>query len=72
MDIKTKYNIGDKVWYMTDNQTKESEITYVYSTNHNTSDIGQITSIDYGLSDRTSSIKESYLFRTKQDLLNSL
>ena len=75
MDIKTKYNIGDSVFFMNDNRVWQ----------------GEIESFDIGFSQRSSgekyitisycvktmfftdfSVAEYKLFSTKEDLLKSL
>ena len=75
MDIKTKYNIGDSVFFMNDNRVWQ----------------GEIESFDIGFSQRSSgekyitisycvktmfftdfSVAENKLFTTKEDLLKSL
>lgn len=72
MNIETKYNLTDKVWYMRDNQIKESEITYIYSTTSNTMAEGQTTWIEYGIAAQSGTLSEKILYPSKQDLLNSL
>lgn len=66
MTIETKFNIGDKVFYKNNtNQIVSSYIdTIVISTNDN-------DGIWYNLTDYASRAEKD-LFRTKQDLLESL
>lgn len=81
MTIETKYNIGDEVWFMADNKVykgivygfscvqachyiKDGEPCCVYTV------VDYIVSIDQG--GHTSKMFDSFLFRTKEELLKSL
>lgn len=79
MTIKTKYNIGDKVWFMYDNTVESDEIHSIrcdiwlngdvserYKTHRQTLDKNNndyIKDISFGI---------EQIFPTKQELLNSL
>lgn len=79
MTIKTKYNIGDEVWFMYDNTVKSDEIHSIrcdiwlngdvserYKTHRQTLDKNNndyIKDISFGI---------EQIFPTKQELLNSL
>jgi len=75
MKIETKYSIGDKVWYMKNNFPLLTRVVRI-----------QVDQIDYrdrligiryrvgilGLEHSESPIPESKIFKTKQELLDSL
>lgn len=67
MTVNTKFNIGDQVWYMSDNRPNESDITgfsiSIDETKHLT--------IEYTLH-FNEKIGEQYLFSTKEELIASL
>jgi hypothetical protein len=72
MDIKTKYNIGEKVWTMKDNRPVEGKISNILI-QIETGDWSHtiLTNISYYIGD-CGYIEEKYVFLTKQDLINSL
>lgn len=69
MTIKTKFNIGDEVWIYIDEVIK-AEITAI--TVYEDCLIYQILTIDRCEGNFHTALKEHELFRTKQELLDSL
>lgn len=75
MNINTKYNVGDKVWLMHDNQVKDALVESIHTT---TTIEGSFTHSStetryYIVSGATRLGKpENQCFRTKQELLESL
>lgn len=72
MIIETKYNIGQEVWFMNENKACSDIITAVHTYVTET-----FLNVTYGFGNtiRTqivSTIKESDLFPTKEELLKSL
>lgn len=67
MDIQTKYDIGDRVWYISSNKATDSDITGVNIT------VGEFekTDIKYILH-YDELLPENKLFETKEKLLKSL
>lgn len=69
MEIKTKYNIGDKVWWIRDNQIKSGSIDFILFKATPT----QPFYLGYGIHNEDfANFKEHELFPTKQELLKSL
>lgn len=66
--VKTKYNIGDKVWYISDNKVQNPDITGVHILVEQTGDI----KVEYILHYESSWVEEEKLFRSKKELLESL
>ena len=76
MEFKTKFNKGDHAWYMNKNKPREViieaiEIFYVATDQdyikYNASDVlNPVTWLDHA------NLYEDMLFKTKEDLLNSL
>ena len=66
--VKTKYNIGDKVWYISDNKVQNPDITGVHILVEQTGDI----KVGYTLHYESSWIEEERLFRSKKELLEAL
>lgn len=72
MTIETKYNIGDKVWFMYDNSVRSAtviKIDVLIEKNKNRTSIHK--TISYGLFDYFK-YPEDKLFPTKKELLKSL
>lgn len=74
MEIKPKFNIGDKVFYLKHNKVQSDRITTIVTR----AESGQI-SIWYGFTEETvwnkfdcANIPEDELFKTKEELLKSL
>jgi len=72
MDIKTRYNIGDEVWFMNKNKACSDIITAVHTYRTET-----IFNITYGFgksihSQIIATMSEQDLFPTKEELLKSL
>lgn len=74
MEIKPKFNIGDKVLYLKDNKIQSDRIVTIVTR----TDTKQ-TSIWYGFTEETvwnkfdfANIREDELFKTKEELLKSL
>ena len=66
--VKTKYNIGDKVWFISDNKVKSLDVTGVSICVES----AEGAKVQYILHFNTSWIDEGKLFKTKQELLESL
>ena len=66
MKVKTKYKIGDEVWYISNNQVKHQKIHGV-----GISVGATVTNIIYTLQGNDK-VEESHLFNTKEELLNTL
>ena len=76
MDIKTKYDIGQSVFYMDNNQVKESIINQIlaevrYRIGYKRKSIIEV-SVSYYLVDSNRLYEERYIFPTKEELLKSL
>lgn len=73
MTIETKYNIGDEVWLIYDNQVKSATIITIgvfVERDMNSQYVGE--SVHYGLFNYHYPFIEDLLFRTKEELLKSL
>ena len=68
MEAKTKYDIGDKVWYINDNRAVRSDITRVIISVESPDRCEVFYSLHFG----DTEIPEGQLFRTKEELLKSL
>ena len=69
MTIETKYNIGDKVWYINWNQEIVNEsVTYIRTSSARGFNY---IDIEYGFGNADWK-KERHLFDTKEELLKSL
>lgn len=66
--MTTKFNIGDKVWLISDNQAVRSDITRIIIS----SDSPESCEVEYSLHYRDTEIPEEQLFSTKEELLKSL
>lgn len=65
--VKTKYDIGNTVWYIRDNKARYAEITgFSISVEANK------TEIKYTLHYDSGKVEESLAFPTKEELLKSL
>ena len=76
MDNKTKYDIGQSVFYMDNNQVKESIINQIlaevrYRIGYKRKSIIEV-SVSYYLVDSNRLNEERYIFPTKEELLKSL
>lgn len=72
MTIETKFNIGDKVWFMNENKVCCDEISAIHL--HLYED-KQLFNYSFGLNDciqKYIQVDEQELFRTKQELLDNL
>jgi len=67
MNIKTKFSPTNKAWLILNNKVKACEIRYIYITITDTS-----IDITYTLFAHLGTTPESRLFKTKQELLDSL
>lgn len=67
MKIKTKYDLGDTVWYMTDNIVQSDVISFIRVE----VDESNEPQVIYQTYSKVLPI-ESYLFSTKKELLDSL
>lgn len=73
MEIKTKYNIGDKVYTLHKNKITKVKIKAVNCALSNTERyIGYATDIVEGLFNSNKVFTEKELFKTKEELLESL
>ena len=71
MDIKTKYDIGQSVFYMDSNRVKEDKIDRIrIDVRYNAEDIK--VRISYSLFTTTKFYIDEELFLTKEELLKSL
>ena len=66
--MTTKFNIGDKVWLISDNQAVKSNITRVIISVESPDNC----EVSYSLHYRDTEIPENQLFLTKEELLKSL
>lgn len=66
MKINSKYSLGDKVWYLSSNEVHRGVITFVKIIVSNDS----LIDCEYSISDI--SFKANELFKTKEELLNTL
>ena len=73
MKIETKFNVGDKVWFMDRNRCFSSQVKgeRVYSVDGEYMRNSKRTEIDYEL-EGYGTHEECNLYRTKQELLDSL
>ena len=69
MTIETKFNIGDEVWFKYLQPTRAEIIAIVV---HKEYFVYHVHSIDLGHNNFMTTITEKELFRTKQELLDSL
>lgn len=67
MTVTTKYNVGDSVWIMSGNRPTQKVI---YKVTIKVTDIINVF-YDFHITDKVSTL-EQYMFRTKEDLINSL
>ena len=65
--VKTKYNIGDKVWYISNNQVQRSDVTGVHICVEPTGNC----KVEYTLHYDWSRAEET-LFGSKEELIESL
>ncbi len=71
MEIKTKYDIGQRVFYMDNNKVKEGTIDRIYiDAQYNAKD--NKVKIYYRLFTTAKFYKDNELFPTKEELLKSL
>ena len=66
--MTTKFNIGDKVWLIIDNQALRSDITRVIISVESPDNY----EVSYSLHYRDTEIPEEQLFSTKEELLKTL
>ena len=67
MQIETKYNINDEVWFINNNKVKNLSIMAIMTFFEKNT-----LTIEYGLNSYIGKFKESDLFATKEDLIKSL
>lgn len=63
MIIKTKYDIGDEVYFFDDDKIKHGEIIGIYTTHEN-----NIKDVDYAIDGVALYFTESQLFKTTKEL----
>ena len=69
MKIETKYDIGQEVWFEYRQPTRGEIIAIIV---HKESFVYHVYSIDLGNNNFMTAITENRIFRTKEELLNSL
>lgn len=77
MEIETKYNIYDKVWYIHEREVIQGTIYKVYASCYVKDEYGNrckevsydVCGVRYIKHER---VEEQFLFRTKEELINSL
>lgn len=69
MQINTKYNIGDKVWWIENNKVHQGNVRSIHFSMYD-SDYGSV--LVYLLAGDVRDFKEDVLFPTKEELLKSL
>jgi hypothetical protein len=67
LKVSTKFDIGDKVWYISDNKVNENDITGVSISVDN----NELVNVDYTLH-FNDKVSENLLFSTKEELIKSL
>ena len=78
MEIKTKYNIGDKVFFIQENAVHQGFIKEiaVYVSNDGYSDIQReyydIKSYEKAIDKEYKKVNQSLIYKTKEELLKSL
>lgn len=65
MEIKTKYNIGDKVWFIHQNKCVSMEVENILMN-------GKDMYVQYTFNNNEIWLSENHLFPTKEELLKSL
>ena len=70
MKIKTKYNIGDKVWFILGSKARQGVILGITFNKVGHELIGYYYNVQIGASH--GSFNEPYLFPTKEELLKNL
>lgn len=68
MKAKTKYNLGEKVWYMAHNRPQCGKIRYIYI---RVNDACQYT-VTYLVLEGMTEFSEDTLYSSKQELLKTL
>lgn len=72
MDIKTKYNIFQEVYFMEDNKVCQGSVSNITASAYS----GNVLSIEYTVSRKNgksrSNMEEKILYGTKKELLTSL
>ena len=71
MDIKTKYEIGQRVFYMDNNKVKEGTIDRIYIDAQYNANYNKVK-ISYRLFTTAKFYEDNELFPTKEELLKSL
>ncbi len=73
MRIETKFDIDQKVFFMSDNRVQSDEIISLnVDVLRNHEEGGELTIIEYMVGYRNKGFHEDELFATKQELLDSL
>lgn len=67
MKTETRFNIGDEVWFMENNLIGRGEVEYIYTT---TSKNG--TSVTMNVTHKDKNTDESYFYKSKQELIETL
>ena len=72
MTIETKYNIGDEVWFMSDNEICNAKITAIHAHNDDTGLYITYSCDDTPVGQALNTLFERCFFPTKEELLKSL
>lgn len=72
MEIKTKYNIGDKVWWINDNKALTGEILSVHFHQWSDESVTKEYTVEQYAVSGGHVVNEKYLFPTKEELLKTL
>lgn len=79
MKVETKYNIGDKFWFMIDNKPQQLTVEYINISswheprdNYGSIKVVQITYTTGGGHARKYQVLESEFYKTKEELLATL
>lgn len=68
MKVKTKYNLGEKVWFMEQNRPQCRDIRYIYIRVSNENQY----SVTYLVNNDSTKRAEDTLYSSKQELLKTL
>ena len=71
MEIKTKYDYGNIIWFMKKNKVEKGKITII-ETRTSSKGNGHETIISYGAGTFTADVEEKDCFLSKEELLKSL
>lgn len=72
MTIETKYNIGDEIWFMSDNEICNEKITAIHIHIDALGSFVTYSCEDTLIGQALNTVREELLFPTKEELLKSL